>query len=167
MSTDIRVMVDRVIAVEKKPVGVATWIDEHREGDKRLRYPLLIEGEVSDATLTIIAYPWHRALRFRLVLSYTRAIWRVDYTDDEVHVNSFDKPDDVLLGPFSDPHYHAWQDNRRFASAAMLPDRLENARLLDANLKTFDNAFRWFCGQTTIDITELGVPSLPTTDRLL
>jgi hypothetical protein len=142
-------------------------MDEHREGDQRLLLPLLVEGEVSDATLTVIAYPRVRELQFRLVLSFGRAIWRLDYADFEEHYNSFNKPDDLVLGPFTCPHYHAWEDNRRFATRVSLPERLENARILDANLKTYDNTFRWFCGQTKIDISNFGVPDLPTTDRFL
>lgn len=166
-SSDIRLLVDALLATDKQPIGQAVWVAEHREGDQRLLYPLLVDGEVSDATLTLIAYPRNPSLRFRLVLSYGRAIWRLDFTDDEEHYNSFNRPSDLELGPFQVPHYHAWPDNRRFATATSLPDRLENARILDANLRTFDNTFRWFCGQTRIDISDSGVPSLPTTDRLL
>jgi hypothetical protein len=166
-SLDVRILVDKLLASPKQPVGQAFWIDDHREGDQRLLYPLLVEGEISDATLTIIAFPRIKGLQFRLVLSYGRAIWRLDFVDFEEHFNSFNKPDDLELGPFTCPHYHAWIDNRRFATRTTLPVRLENARILDANLKSFDNTFRWFCGQTKIDIAELGVPTLPTTDRFL
>jgi len=155
------------MGVEKVPAGRADWVDEHREGDMRMLFPLLVDGEVSDANLQIIAYPRSRILRFRINLLYGRAIWRLDYVDDEEHVNSFNKPDDLILGPFMRPHYHAWVDNRRFATKRSLPDRLENARILEANLQTFPNAFRWFCGETKINIAEFDVPELPTSDRML
>ncbi len=94
-SPDVRVLVDKVLSATKKPIGRAEWVDEHREGDHRLLYPLLVEGEVSDARLTIIAYPRVRELQFRLILSYGRAIWRLDFSNDETHVNSFNRPDDL------------------------------------------------------------------------
>ena len=65
VASDIRVVVDRLLRAEKTPTGQATWADEHREGDMRLLYPLLMDGEISDAILQIIAYPRSRSLRFR------------------------------------------------------------------------------------------------------
>jgi hypothetical protein len=167
VTSDIRVVVDRLLGAEKVPTGKARWVDEHRAGDMRLLYPLLMDGEVSDANLQVIAYPRSTSLRFRLNLLYGRAIWRLDYVDDEEHVNSFNRPDDLVLGPFTCQHYHAWADNRRFATKTSLPERLENARILEANLQTFSNAFRWFCGQTKINISELEIPQLPVSDRML
>lgn len=165
--SDLRLVVDKLLQAQKKPVGVANWKEDHREGVHRILYPLLVEGEISDATLLIMAYPRVRVPQFRINLLYGKAIWRLDYNHFEEHYNSFNRPDDLELGPFTCPHYHSWEDNRRFATRAALPERLENARRLDANLKSFDNTFRWFCGRTAIDIAELGVPSLPTTDRFL
>lgn len=167
VASDIRVVVDRLLRAEKTPTGQATWADEHREGDMRLLYPLLMDGEISDAILQIIAYPRSRSLRFRLNLLYGRAVWRLDYVEDEEHVNSFNRPDDLIIGPFTGPHYHAWADNRRFATKSSLPERLENARLLEDNLQTFSNTFRWFCGQTKIDISGTEVPDLPISDQMI
>ena len=48
VASDIRVVVDRLLRAEKVPTGKARWVDEHREGDMRLLYPLLMDGEVSD-----------------------------------------------------------------------------------------------------------------------
>jgi hypothetical protein len=128
--------------------------------------PLLIEGEVSDATMTVICFPREHQLRFRIVLSYVRAIWRLDYTFDETHVNSANRSDDLPLGPIKGPHYHAWLDNRRFARSNSLPLKLHNARLLPANVRTFANAFRWFCGETGIMPPSI-VPDFPKSDTLL
>lgn len=165
--TDIRVLVDRLLQTAKVPTGHPTWAHEHREGDVRLLLPLLVEGEISEANLQIIAYPRSRSLRFRLNLLYGRAICRLDFVDDEEHVNSFKRPDDLQLGPFTCPHYHAWADNRVFATKTSLPERLENARILDSNLKSFPNTFRWFCGQTKIDLSGFDIPELPASDLLL
>ena len=167
VTQDIRVVVDKLLRAEKIPTGKARWVDEHRDGDMRLLYPLLMDGELSDANLQIIAYPRSASLKFRLNLLYGRAIWRLDYVENEEHVNSFNRPDDLVLGPFTCKHYHACADNRRFATKSSLPTRLENARILEGNLQTFENAFRWFCGQTKISISELEIPQLPASDRLL
>ena len=164
---DIRVTVDNLLRVDKVPAGHARWVDEHREGDMRMLYPLLVEGEISDANLLVIAYPRSPSLRFRVNLLYGRAIWRLDYVADEEHVNSFNRPDGLILGPFTCPHFHSWTDNRRFATKITLPDRLENARILEAKLQTFPNVFRWFCGETNIVISEVKIPELPKSDRML
>jgi hypothetical protein len=129
--------------------------------------PLRIGGEISDATLPVISFPRSRELRFRLVLSYRRAVWRLDYTFGETHVNPPNRPNDLTDSRIDGPHYHAWADNRRFAKHNSLPDRLPNARILPQNIRTFPNAFRWFCGETRIAIEPFGVPDLPQSDRLL
>jgi len=86
---DLRVLVDRLLLTGKTPVGEANWGREHRDGDSRLLFPLLIDGEISDADLIIIAYPRMRDLQFRIILTYERAIWRVDFNNHETHQNSF------------------------------------------------------------------------------
>lgn len=164
---DIREIVDQLLGIEKHLTGKPEWTDSAREGDKRMLYTLLVAGEISDATLTIISYPRLSKLSFRLVLSFGVAIWRVDFVHDEIHVNSPDRPADLLSGPFEQPHYHSWVDNRRFATTQKLPERLRNARILPANIRTFENAFRWFCGETKIVAPTGELPELPQTDRFL
>jgi len=163
---DIRQVIDSILLVPKEPKGVVEWI-ETTQGNRRQTYPLLVDGEISDATLTIICYPRERVLKFRLVLSYGRAVWRVDYAFDEDHQNPFNKPENLPIGKIVDPHYHSWHDNRRFATAFTLPFKLYNANVLPANVRTFENTFRWFCGQTNIVVPASGIPELPRSDRLL
>jgi|GEM_PF-1228518 len=164
---DIREVVDELLAIEKFVAGQPEWTDSPREGDKRLLCPLLVAGEVSDATLTIISYPRVRELSFRLILSYSVAIWRLDFVHDEIHVNDLDRPTGLPSGPFEQPHYHSWADNRRFSTSQKLPERLKNARILAPNIRTYANAFRWFCGETNVSVPDGGVPELPETDRFL
>ncbi len=164
---DIREVVDELLATEKSLAGLATWVPNAREGDVRLVQPLLVAGEVSDATLTIIAYPRSSELRFRIVLVYQRAVWRLDYTRDEVHINPADCPSHLPVEPITEPHFHSWRDNRHLATFHSLPMRLKNANLLTRNLLTFPNAFRWFCGETMIRLGTHDVPDLPPSDRLL
>jgi hypothetical protein len=164
---DIRLTVDRLLATPKLPGGKGTWADDHREGDMRMLIPLVVDGEVSDLNLQIIAFPRSRTVQFRLLLLYGRVIVRLDYTHHEEHVNAFNRPADLPAGPFKGPHIHDWADNRHFATKATLPERLENARLLDGNLLTFENVFRWFCGKYAIATHTFDLPVLPKSDRLL
>lgn len=164
--TDLREVVDRLLQVPKELTGVGSWEPASHEGDVRMALPLIVEGEISDAMVTIIAYPRAPTIRFRLVLTYIRAIWRVDYTDDELHVNSANRPHDLTDWQIMGPHYHSWQDNRRFARHNSLPIKLRNARFLPNNVRTYDNAFRWFCGNTGI-LPPASVPELPPRDTLL
>ena len=116
--------------------------------------------------LEVIAYP-NEADRFRIVLIYQKAVWRLDYVKNEAHVNSLNRPPELPSGPIDEPHYHSWIDNRRFAGRATLPSLLKNANVLPANVRSFDSAFRWFCGQTNITVASLDVPGLPTRTTLL
>lgn len=161
---DIRVTVDQLLIHKKELAGVGRW--EPQDNDCRMVIPILLEGEVSDATLTIICFPREPELRFRMVLCYIRAIWRLDYTADETHVNPINRPDDLDESIITCPHYHSWSDNRRFSRSNSLPIKLLNARILPANVRTFPNAFRWFCGQTGIVAPDT-VPDFPKSDVLL
>lgn len=162
---DVRAVVDDLLAVEKIPVGIAAWAPSSRDGDLRLKQPLLIGQSISDATLTLIAYPRSPSLRFRVVLSYQRAISRLDFVDDDHHINSQNRPSHLPPGPINEPHYHSWRDNRRFATANHLPERLLNASVLPKNIRTFESAYRWFCAEANIRVRE--VPELPIPDTLL
>lgn len=162
---DIREVVDRLLAANKQPAGLTDW--KAQDNDCRLVSPLLVSGEISDATLTVISFPRSPELRFRIVLSYLRAIWRLDYTLDETHVNPAKRPDDIAEYTIQGPHFHSWKDNRHLATNNSLPRKLLVARILPPNVRTFPNAFRWFCGETHIDLGPSGVPDLPKSDRLL
>lgn len=159
---DVREVVDRLLAAEKLLVGEARW--EAPDGDRRClrwRKPCSILGEVTDMELEVIAYPEEGAAKFRIVLIYQKAVWRLDYVPGEGHVNSANRPAELPPGPIDDHHYHAWSDNRRFATAATLPNWLKNASVLPSNVRGFETAFRWFCGQTNIKVASLDMPILP------
>jgi hypothetical protein len=167
MTGDVRAVVNDLLATPKSLTGIGNWAPASREGDRRLSRPLMISGEISDATLTVIAYPRSPDLKFRIVLTYTRAIWRLDYSFDERHVNPRNGHQHLPKTPINQPHYHSWQDNRIFATANSLPARLRNANVLPENIRSFQNAFRWFCGETNIILGTGDVPELPRSDRLL
>jgi hypothetical protein len=99
-----------------------------------------------------------------------RAIWRMDFDPTETHLNprtprrrETDPPRSLISGP----HYHAWEDNRRFATMTSLPPKLRNARILPERLRSFDEAFRWFCAETNIAVSYDDIPELPKRDTLL
>lgn len=157
-----------MLAADKILVGEAHW--GALRGDKRAlrwRKPCAIVGEVTEMELEVIAYPDDGELKFRIVLIYQKAIWRLDYVKDEAHVNSLNKPDDLPNGPINNYHYHAWSDNRRFATMMALPSYLKNANVLPRNVRGFDTAFRWFCGETNVTVSSLEVPILPNRTTLL
>lgn len=165
--SDVRTEVDGFLAATKSLTGTGNWIACARDGERRLSRPLMIAGEVSDLTLTVIAYPRSSDLKFRIVLTYRRAIWRIDYAFGEIHVNPRSGYAHLPKSPIRQPHYHSWIDNRVFATANSLPARLKNANVLPDNIRTFPNAFRWFCGETNIMLGSDDMPELPKSDRLL
>lgn len=165
---DVREIVDRMLAADKLLVGDTRW--RALEGDKRAlrwRKPCAISGVVTEMELEVIAYPDEGPFKFRIVLVYQKVVWRLDYVKDERHVNSLDRPDCLPPGPLNDEHYHSWLDNRRFATMLSLPSFLKNANDLPPNVKGFDTAFRWFCGETNITVPSLEMPLLPVRTTLL
>jgi hypothetical protein len=164
---DVRNVVDAFLAKSKTLAGVGTWQRDSRERSFRWVRPIELEGELPGFDLTVKAYPRSHRLKFRVVIAYGKAIWRIDYANDAPHINSIDRPSDLDLGPIVGPHYHSWEDNRRFATANSLPSSLHNARLVPQNLRTFESAFRWFCGETRIIVGNQDMPILPRPDTLL
>jgi hypothetical protein len=164
---DIRDVVDAFLAKEKTLAGLGGWRRDTHARSFRWVQPVEVEGEIPGFDLTVKAYPSRRRLKFRIILAYGKAFWRLDYANDSPHVNSFDRPSDLDLGPIRGPHYHSWKENRRFATASSLPSSLHNARMLPQNLRTFDSAFRWFCGETRIIVGNQDMPILPRPDTLL
>lgn len=164
---DIRDVVDAFLQKGKTLVGIGGWRRDSHERSYRWVRPVEIEGELPGFDLTVKAYPRSRNLKFRIILAYGKAIWRVDYANDSPHINSIDHPPDLDLEPIIGPHYHRWEDNRRFATMNSLPSGLVNARILPQNLRSFESAFRWFCGETKITVGNADMPILPKPDTLL
>lgn len=165
--SDVRNLVDALLASDKQLAGIGEWRTDMNGAHRYVR-AVEYRGEIA-AELCVKSYPRQPQLSFRLILYMMDiAIWRLDYTqDDKPHFNSHDKPLDLVLGPIQGPHYHAWGDNRRFATAHSLPKRLFNARILSEKLRSFDNAFRWFCAETRVFVANEDVPELPKRDTLL
>jgi hypothetical protein len=117
--------------------------------------------------LEVISFPEEGKDQFRIILIYQKAIWRLDYVKGEAHINPANASLNLPAGPINEEHYHSWSDNRRFATSAALPKYLKNANVLPGNVRGFDTAFRWFCGQTNIKVTSLDMPILPDRTTLL
>ena len=161
-------LVDDLIAAEKEIGGHPDW--QHTEYDPtelRMLMPLLIDGVSSGAQIEVKSYPSITPMKFRLMLIMEKCIFRIDFVVDETHTNSLDRPSDLYITMIRGPHYHSWYDNKRFCTQSTLPDRLKNARVVPADLRTFDNVFRWFCGELNIVQPPPGYVDLPRRTTLL
>jgi hypothetical protein len=159
-------LVDSLLGAQKSLAGDPDWREVGHRGEHRLVLPLFIGGRTCPLDLEINGYPNIRDLRFRIMLRMPQCIWRIDYVDDELHVNP---PEDwpACGVSFTEPHYHTWQDNRRFASHSQVPDPLLVARILPPQLRSFDGVFRWFCDETNIAQPPSSMVYLPARNRLV
>ena len=166
-SADVRALVDEILSAEKELAGIGRWQPDVK-GCQRFMRAVAWNGEIV-ADLCVKAYPTRPQPYFRVILLFQQiAVWRIDYTyTDHPHINSFNCPKDMPRGPITEPHYHSWADNRRLATAVQLPKRLANARVLPERVRTYEQAFRWFCGETKILLTSDDLPELPRRDTLL
>jgi hypothetical protein len=166
---DIRQIVDGLLGAEKHLAGLGEWQDD-RDGVKRFTRAVEQDGEITALELVIKAYPRRTQPCFRILLTMGRAIWRVDFDHRETHINPR-LPRRSEVGPPSGlikgPHYHAWMDNRRFATTASLPQKLKNARFMPDRIRSYEQAFRWFCAETNIELGRGDLPELPERDTLL
>ena len=165
---DIRQLVDGLIEAEKQLAGEGEWRSD-RDGVYRFTRAVECRGEIA-AELVVKAYPRRPQPCFRLILTMGRAVWRVDFVQSETHLNprnarrrETDPPRAIIKGP----HYHAWADNRGFATMGSLPAKLRNARFMPERVRSYDQAFRWFCAETNIEIGSDDIPDLPKRDTLL
>jgi hypothetical protein len=159
-------VLDDLLRAQKAIVGAPDWKEVGHRGEHRLVLPLMIDNANCPADLELNAYPNIRDLRFRIMLRVPQCIWRIDYVDDEHHVNPLDCWDECGSA-FTEPHYHSWADNRRFAKPSTPPDPMPVARALPPQIRQFDAAFRWFCGETNIEQMQAGTIDLPPRSRLL
>lgn len=160
-------IIDELLAARKTLSGNPDWQASEHGVEYHVIMPLRINGLSTGADLRVTAYPNEGHSRYRILLCAPKCIWRIDHVVGEPHVNSFNRPTDLKEYSFDEPHYHSWNDNRRFCTHASLPDRLENARILPPNHRAFDNALRWFCGSNNIEQPPHGLIVLPQRTRLL
>ena len=166
-NTPVAELITVLLAANKTMYGEPSWQDDPDAGHSRILVLLRIDGESTLADLTIMAYPLEGHNKFRIMINAPKCVWRVDAVSNEPHVNSLDRPPDLEDHVICEPHYHAWVDNKRFCSERSLPNSLLNARILPTEVRSFDNALRWFCGQTNIAQPAHGLISLPPRTRIL
>lgn len=160
-------LIDSLLAAPKTLGGIPDWREGPYSGEERLIMPLLIDGVSSRAELLVTSYPFFGHSKFRILICAEKCIWRIDHVFDEPHINSFNRPSDLHEYDFCEPHYHSWQDNRRFCTYQSLTQKLFNARIMPVDVRSFDSSFRWFCGQTNIEQPPTGLIALPPRRRLL
>lgn len=132
-----------------------------------IRWPLLVGTSISDAFLNLMYWPNSPEPKFGIGLNYRVQIARLDFAPNhEWHDNPINRA--RLLGGarIYGPHYHSWEDNRHLATAAALSRELTCARQLPAQIKRWDQAFRWFCGEVGI-VIEAEVVEPPPRSSLL
>src|ERR1700757_3886671 len=88
-------LIDDLLAARKTIEGVPTWAEAPYVGEERLLMPLYVEGASASFYLIITAYPYVGHSRFRIMLCAPKCVWRIDYTIDEPHLNSFDRSADL------------------------------------------------------------------------
>lgn len=163
---DIRDQVDRLLSAPKELAGATVWHLGPRTGQVKWKAPLLLTGEVLNMDLIAIAYPHMPMLTFTLLVTFEDVpVSRLDYSESEEHNNGLIVPPNVDRWKITGPHLHRWQDNRGLATHATLPEELEYAVPIPSPARGFPNAFRWFCGEHKITLTD--IPEYPGSELLL
>ena len=163
--TSIISLVEAFLQAEKTLEGIWRWSWETR-GRVRCIRPIAINGEIGDGSLEIHFYPREKPPKFRISLILQRRVWGLDFDDDRKHTNSLNRASDAPATVFG-PHYHSWDDNKRFATKVSLPKEFKNARELPKNVRHYEQALRWFCTQTRILIRNEDIIEPPKPDTLL
>jgi hypothetical protein len=167
MGGNAQKLVDDLLQANKTLEGVPSWEKANNTEEYRLLFPVFVNGSSTDATVEIDAYPNASLLRFRIMFNIGKCAWRIDYTEYETHVNPADTFSSITPFRFTCPHYHSWEDNRRYCTNSAMPSRLKVARPLPDNIRQFDAAFRWFCGEINISQLPPNMVELPLRTTLI
>ena len=160
--------VDAFLLAEKELEGEQHWSPGNRSEERRITWPVLVEGELIGAFLGLTAYPDEPKQRFTITLNLPPCIWRLDMEPDyKLHRNPYRQAEQLGGHKIAGPNFNSWADNRHLATPARLPDKLTCARALPSTFKTFESAFRWFCGETRIIVPNNQMVSLPLRERLV
>jgi hypothetical protein len=163
---DLRRDVDEFLAAHKTLPAPGDWREVNRETERRLTLPIERAGEISPFDLVLVMSPDAVEPDLRIVLLYgSKCIWRLCLSP-EYHPNSLRRPDD-LPSSVNGPHHHTWHDNRHFAAANRLPKKLKNARILPDEIRSSDEAFRFFVEQIGVEFPSWGPPVWPKRTGLL
>lgn len=165
--SSVAALIDQTLAADKSVEGRPDWQRLGNGDEMRLVLPVFVGARSTDASVEIDAYPNAPGLQFRILLNVEKCVWRVDFTDYELHVNPVDTFTSITPHSFTEPHYHSWLDNRRYCTQSSLPSKLKIARPLAKNLRAFDAVFRWFCGEVNIAQPPSNMVILPSRTRLI
>lgn len=166
---DLVAAIDAMMAQPKRLVGATSplvWVDGRRAGEKKIKLPLEIEGEQRGQSLVVLAYPRERPLKFRILLVFPPAVFRLCYETGAVHGNNHAIESENLPAIIQGPHVHPWNLNRRFVKNPYQVLKLRNAEPFD-RIRTFDAALRWFCADTRIALPPNHAIELPARDVLI
>lgn len=159
-------LIDGLLAAPKSLGGTPTWRDMGHHDQHRAVMPVLIGGESSGLLFEVCAYPNTQPVRFTISLRMTTCVWRLDFSDTDIHTNPLLPPSDIAGLQMIGRHYHRWSDNRHLATNNKLPNQLSFGRPFDLEINDFEGCLVWFCEQTGIDLPPERRITLPERTKL-
>ena len=169
--------VDAILLAKKAFRGKpGAWRKGNGPNDKRVDWPVEVEGELIGLYVTLTAYPSEPSLRYTVTLNlqvpgWPRAscIWRIDH--EPLYKHHPARLADILNGVAADtdlrgPHFHSWERNRYLCKPTAIPLDLERADPLPSGMR-FDQTLRWFCGKARITLAKEYMVELPRPDTFL
>lgn len=162
--------VDKFMPLPKVLVGASglhQW-QQGRDGadEACLKLPIEVGGVQSGQLLHITAFPEHPTLKFRVGIYFGQVLCRLDFDLEAKHGNNLIPRDVVLPSLVTGPHWHSWELNRHLFKSVTSYTRLKCAAPLDAGVRKFDAALRWYCAQRKIQLGQHGIV-LPGPRRLI
>lgn len=167
--------IDAFVSAPKVILGVeqaCVWGAGRTPYERKAKFPIEYDGEINEtARIEVIGFPNSNSLQFRLILCFSAAVCRLDYTD-ETHANTYRIDAEEIPPEVKGPHFHSWELNRRFFRGLSKAPELRNATAFDSNQFTsqdkFGSILRWFCDEVNIGQPPPGhLIELPQRDLLL
>lgn len=158
-------LVDKVLSSTKLLAGIGIpqrWQPNRDPNELSIKIPIEIEGQQVGHKLVAVFEPASHTLKFSILIVVNEVcITRLDFDPTGGHTNSLLAFQYGIPAVVSGKHFHRWSLNRRFVTGVGHLERLENAEDIPQNIRTFDSALRWFCGECNIQLPHNHAIELP------
>ena len=127
------------------------WSHGRQSGEECVKIPLEVDGVQMGHQLVVVFVPGRNVFSISVVYS-SNCVFRLDWDEQGGHTNGFVAHLDGLPAMIGGLHLHRWNHNSRFFDPSKPTQELKHAEELPRSVRNFDDALRYFCDETNINL---------------
>jgi hypothetical protein len=147
--------VTQFLAVRKDLAGIEApmqWAPGRQSGEHCIKLPIEVGGIQRGQVLMVVFVPGRQTFAINIVWAASVCVTRLDFDPHGGHTNGFASDMDGLPSVVGGKHFHRWLHNVRFVDATASLQELKHAEDLPTSIRNFNDALRYFCDETAIDL---------------